>query len=219
MLLSLADNRQSWLPSVLVAFIALLFALASFWWMNVRQGKLKSYEPQSYAASWSGSSVFLLCLPLVLHNTGPKPIVIQDFKLRFPREKTGLIPIPWRRSRSRLEPRGDSIETMPAVFALPGWKAEQHFIEFGCPFPGVAFEKRDFEIEIQVKLGHKKDWDTLLKFTLRAERIYDPENYETHDNSENKLSKEDKAKLDAFSSGLLKELEERSRTREALPEN
>ncbi|MHA5055071.1 hypothetical protein, partial [Streptomyces sp. SD15] len=59
---------------------ALLFTIASFWWLNARQGCLRSWEPHSFAAIASGS-VVRLRLPLVVHNTGVKPIVVQDLRL------------------------------------------------------------------------------------------------------------------------------------------
>jgi hypothetical protein len=66
----------------------------------------------------------------VLHNTGAKPVVVQDMRLSFP-QQSGVIPIPWRTSRSQLKPDADDGDQLPAVFSVPGRQAQQHFIEFG----------------------------------------------------------------------------------------
>ena len=53
--------------SVLIACLALAFAIGTFWWLNARQGRLKSFEPQSFAIGFRQADlVVLLRFPLVL---------------------------------------------------------------------------------------------------------------------------------------------------------
>ena len=75
-------------PSVAIASLALLFTVGSFWWLNARQGRLKSYEPQSFAACRIPDKLRLL-FPLVLYNSGATPIVVQDMRLTFLRNHAG----------------------------------------------------------------------------------------------------------------------------------
>ncbi|WP_461073610.1 hypothetical protein, partial [Streptomyces pseudoechinosporeus] len=70
------------LCSLLVALFSLIFTVASFWRLNAYQGKLKSWEPRSFVALINGS-VLSFRFPLVLHNTGAKPIVVQEFRMRI----------------------------------------------------------------------------------------------------------------------------------------
>src|SRR6266496_3174530 len=69
--------------SIAVASLALVFTIGSFWWLNARQGRLKSFEPQSFAACRT-PDILRLRFPLVFYNTGAKPIVVQDMRLSFP---------------------------------------------------------------------------------------------------------------------------------------
>jgi hypothetical protein len=90
-------------PSVAIASLALLFTVGSFWWLNARRGKLKSYEPQSFAACRTPDKLRLL-FPLVIYNSGATPIVVQDMQLNFPEESRWKAPIPWTTTRSQLPP-------------------------------------------------------------------------------------------------------------------
>src|SRR5215216_5408341 len=122
-----------------IALMALIFTVASFWWLQARQGNLRSYEPHTFGFYRQPNKVRLR-FPLVFYNTGPKPIVVQDMRLSFP-EQSGVTPIEWRTSRSQLMPDTDDGAQLPAVFSVPGRQAQQHFIEFGIdsddPLPGV----------------------------------------------------------------------------------
>ncbi|MFJ2769665.1 hypothetical protein [Streptomyces sp. NPDC087300] len=68
--------------TVFVAACALAFTVASFWWINARQGDLKVWESHSFAAAVT-SEIARVRFPLVLYNTGAKPIVVLDLR-RFP---------------------------------------------------------------------------------------------------------------------------------------
>lgn len=162
--------------------MALLFAVASFWWLNARQGKLQSYEPHSFAFS-GGSHVLLFRLPLVLYNTGAKPIIVQNLQLAFPDEPSAVLPLPWRSERAQLGPEPEDGHRYPAVFSVPGRQAQQHFMEFGGPFPSIDLAARDYKVVLQARLGHKRGWRNVLTFTLRAAHITHPYNYVTYSNS------------------------------------
>jgi hypothetical protein len=141
-----------------IALLALLFTIGSFWWLQARQGKLRSYRPHTFALI-HGSSKVRLRFPLVFYNTGAKPIVIRDMRLTFPGQP-GIEPLPWRTFRSQLKPDTDDGERLPAVFSVPGRQAQQQFIEFGVdrdtPLPGVDFAIQEHTVQVEVLLGHKK---------------------------------------------------------------
>jgi hypothetical protein len=198
--------------SVLIACLALAFTIASFWWINARQGQLKSFEPHTFAAVFRQHDlVTLLRFPLVLHNTGAKPIVVQDMRLSFPKESRSDLPLPWRATRSQIKPGGkDDSHEFPAVFSIPGRTALQMFIEFGGPFPGVIPMARDYQALIEVKLGHRKKWKRLLLFTIRAAHITGIEKYITYSNAPHDLTPEVIAEAQASLESLRKDIEGRS---------
>jgi hypothetical protein len=168
-----------------IAILALMFTIGSFWWLQARQGKLRSYQPYSLAYSQVANQA-LLRFPLVLYNTGAKPIIVQDLRLSFPAESR-VAPLPWRTSRLRLKPTADDGSTLPAPFAVPGRQAQQHFIEFGSdsmdPLPGIDFKEGEYRVLIEVLLGHKKKWKQLLSFPLGAKQIKHLSSYTAYSNT------------------------------------
>lgn len=196
-----------------VSVCALLFTVASFWWLNARQGRLKAWEPHSFAAIVHGSMARLR-LPLVLHNTGPKPIVVQDLILTFPDESASHLSLLWVNSPSCLQPGPDEEAKLPAGFVVAGREAQQLFIEFEAPFSGFLPEARDYKAQVQVRVGHRKGWRPLLTFTLRAANIIDPDRYTVCNNAPLELTKEDQKRADAALLELLDEQGDASAPRE-----
>jgi hypothetical protein len=177
--------------SVLIACLALAFTIGTFWWLNARQGRLKSFEPHTFAAGIQEPGlVVLLRFPLVLYNTGAKPIVIQDMRLSFLGEPHSAPPMPWLATRSHIKPVSDDGHAFPAVFSVPGRTAHQMFIEFKGSFPGVIPEVRDYQAVIEVKLGHRREWKHLLRFTVRAAHITIPDRFITYSNAPHNLTPE-----------------------------
>ncbi|MGW5653279.1 hypothetical protein [Streptomyces humi] len=179
-----------------VSTCALLFTVASFWWLHARQGRLKAWEPHAFAVIVGGSTARLR-LPLILHNTGPKPIVVQNIILTFPDEPASHLPLLWVSSPSRLQPGPDEEAKPPAGFVVPGREALQLFIEFQAPFSAFLPEARDYKAQLQVRVGHRKGWRRLLTFSLRAANIIDPGRYTVYDNAPVELTKEDQRRADA----------------------
>jgi hypothetical protein len=178
--------------------MALAFAVGSFWWLNARQGRLKSFEPHSFAVGIQQPTlVVFLRFPLVLYNTGAKPIVIQNMRLSFPKEPCPTLPLPWGTTRSHIKPASDDGHAFPVVFSVPGRTALQMFIEFGGPFPGVIPEARDYHALIEVKLGHRRKWRHLVRFAIRAAHITSIDHYITYSNAPHDLTPEVTAKAEA----------------------
>jgi hypothetical protein len=168
------------LMGFLIACLALVFTIGSFWWLNARQGQLKSFEPHSFAACVT-PMLSRFRFPLVLYNTGAKPIIVQNLRLRFPEK--GPTFLPWTTTRSQLMPTPDDGPALPAAFSIPGRTAQQIFMEFGAPipFPG-GVPAVDYQAQIDVKVGHHQGWDHLITFTLRTTQMTDPNFYVAYPN-------------------------------------
>lgn len=166
--------------AVAVATCALLFTVASFWWLNAHRGRLKSYEPHSFAASLSGP--VRIRLPLVLYNTGAVPIVVQGLRLNL----DGQTQLAWVTTRSQLKPASNDNHQFAAVFHVPGRTAQQVFAEFGESGP---VEAKDFEVCVEAKLGHRKTWVPVVSFTLRAGQAGGDRPYITYSNDPEVVSR------------------------------
>lgn len=65
------------LVAVLVAVLALVFTIASFWWLHARRGSLEVAPPRSYAFH----EMVRLRLPLTFFNTGAVALIVSDLRL------------------------------------------------------------------------------------------------------------------------------------------
>ena len=182
-------------PSVAIASLALLFTVGSFWWLNARRGKLKSYEPQSFAACRTPDKLRLL-FPLVIYNSGATPIVVQDMQLNFPEESRWKAPLPWTTTRSQLPPSSDSFRHPATAGPFPRYSQSLDEPPNRCLLssedysPIVAPLARDYRIRIEVKVVHRKRWIQLVTFTLRAAHVTEPERYIAYSNSAHDLTEE-----------------------------
>jgi hypothetical protein len=173
---------ETWLHAVanaspiVVAVLALLFTVGSFWWLQARRGKLQTFRPHTFAAAATPDATRLR-LPLVFYNTGPKPIVVQNLRLRFPDEPGAQLPLPWTNTRKTLDPVEDDVTDMPAVFAVPGRATVQMFIEFGSPWPGFALGGKEVTTRLETYLAHHGEWRELMTFTLAGQAIAHPDAY------------------------------------------
>jgi len=178
-----------------------MFAVGSFWWINARQGKLKCFEPRSFAAIVRPVDT-VLRFPFILHNTGAKPIVIQDFRIRFPKEHDIVSPFVWQTTRSGLQPRVNEDTELPAGFSVPGRTARQVFIEFSGVFPNSAPQPRNYVVSVEVKLGHRKSWRNLISFSFHADHVSEPVNYVAYSNEPTAVSEQDRQTAAAALQGL-----------------
>ena len=185
-----SSRAVTWTPAIIIAGCALLFTVISFWWINVRRGRLKAFEPYTFAAYISRDRVRIR-VPLVFHNTGAAPIVIQNLRLRFLHESSAAAPpLPWIAARSHIKPEKDDGHAFPAVFAVAGRTAHQTFQEFGAPSFGFILCAEDYRVRLEAKLGHRKKWRRILEFTLQAARIGDPGHFITYENNSNAISED-----------------------------
>jgi len=218
--LPIARGLDIWTPTLwislasgIVALCALAFTIFSSWWLYFRHGKLKAYEPHSFACYPGGSTALILRFPIVLFNSGAKPIVVQDLCLKFPDEPDSIFPFPWTASFTTLAPTPGQIRSLPGVFAVRGFEASQHFIEFGAPFLGLKLQPIDYRIQIAAKLADKNEMKILLDFTLRGDRITSDDQYLAYSNAPNELTDEENKKADLVVKGLREQLKFREQYR------
>ncbi|MGA6164555.1 hypothetical protein [Amycolatopsis magusensis] len=176
-------------PSLLIAGLALLFTVASFWWIHARRGRMLCYPPLSYAAAFTKDRP-IITLPLVIVNTGPLPIVVLDFRLRIdsvtsPTKKidnkgsvdteaqseTDKLPLmlSWSAVHEELQPRSETKREMPSPFSIEGRGVAERFIEFNRRSCYISPTDGPYTATVQVKVGHKSGWRDLLIFTLHTE--------------------------------------------------
>lgn len=147
----------------------------SFWWINARNGKLVTGAPHSYAL-YSTSHRFQMRVPLVLYNTGARPIFVDNFQLWALDQKHNYTPVPWSIQRTRIMPKSDEPHALAATFAVPKRDVVQLFVEFGLVMPGFTLSPGEHRVRIEVVtrlrstlqwlLRRAPGWRTLIDFVI-----------------------------------------------------
>lgn len=212
------ETLISSLPAAaVVGALALLFTVATFWWLNARLGVLKSWEPQTYAMSLSGDYVRAR-LPLVLYNTGARSIVVLDMRMRFLDDPEAIWPLRWTGMSEELMPKSADDVVAPTGFAIGGRTAEQRVVSFSVPSPGFIPDVREYQVVIEAVLGQRKlwqrvlrrdsRWQPFLRFTLRLGPMRYSGSYGAYSNSPLELEPEDRRAPDAAMERLALRLRE-----------
>lgn len=155
-------------PGLLISAMALLFTVTSFWWIQVRRGRLICSEPRTYAAAFEPKRI-LIVLPLVLYNSGPAPIVLTDFRLWITRSDERLL-CRWRATQPGISPAAPGGgRVFPSPFPVEGRRAIERFIEFGRSSTEIDPAQGPYKVEVEVKKSHSSKWKSLLSFELNTQ--------------------------------------------------
>jgi hypothetical protein len=128
--------------ALLVAVLALLFTVASFWWMYARRGSLEVGRPGAYAFA----SKVRLRLPLAFYNTGARSLIVTDLQVVLAEDATQP-PLRWIPTVSQLRPDSSNERDFATPFAVPGRSTREFVPEFGhnsgwSPEPGSKHRMR-----------------------------------------------------------------------------
>jgi hypothetical protein len=179
--MSVSNGEDAWItPSVAIAVLALLFAVGSFWWIQVRRGRLRCYTSHSYSGAFAPHKLVFV-LPLVLHNPAPAPLIVADLRLRIdalgqePNDSPKELPmnLRWIASHASVYPENDT-RTYSAAFAVDGRKAVEKFIEFQRDDPPTLLEDGPYKATIEAFIEPRRwwtgrRWRTIASFTFNTQ--------------------------------------------------
>src|SRR5690242_3321063 len=96
---------------------ALLFTVASFWWIWLRRGRLVVAAPQAYASAVTASQLRIR-FPLVIYNTGARAIIVENLRFVIEGYELG-----WISTRRTIRPMPDDVLDFAAPFPVAGREA------------------------------------------------------------------------------------------------
>lgn len=173
-----------------ISGMALLFTISSFWWLHARSGKLRTYEPTTWAA-YVGLDRSAIRIPLVLHNTGAVALVVIGLRLRFVEGGELMV---WEWTRTRVDPKGDDMKDVTAPFSVHGGDAVELVAEFVGKFPGIVPEQRAYPVAIESLSSLNGGWKDILSFDLQLKNLIHPANYIVYSNQPDYLDDQRLAK-------------------------
>src|SRR5690242_15944080 len=136
--LPLLGASNAWIaPPVIISVCALLFTVASFWWIQTRRGRLRLYT--GHVLSGVLVKKAIVYLPFVFHNPAPATLTVADLRLNIeggsggPDDVDRLVPpgkLFWIASHDAVYPESGKHRQYAMPFAVEGRKAVGRVIEF-----------------------------------------------------------------------------------------
>jgi hypothetical protein len=138
--------------SVLIAVLALLFTVASFWWLQARTGKVTAATPSAYAFA----SKPRLRVPLAFFNDCARPLLISD--LRIVILEGGRDPLQWVTTRKLLRPEEEDGFSYKTPFAVPGRGTREVIAEFGDNAGWSPEPESKWTFQLQAHVHPSEEW-------------------------------------------------------------
>ena len=172
-------GMPKWLTaSVVISISSLAFTILSFWWIQVRRGRLRAYDAPEYAASFRPTT--LVSIPIVLYNTGPAPLIAKDFRMTIDaatdecRVQPGhWLPktLSWHGVQSDIKPTANS-HSLPSAVIVNGRSVVKTFLEFQMSLQ-LLVEQGPYQVTIECRRAHRRwrPWITLLEFDWNTQLV------------------------------------------------
>jgi hypothetical protein len=155
-----ADSSNGGVDAALVvAVLALVFTIGSFWWIHLKPGRLVSFVPPAYAGVIQPND-FRFTFPVTIYNSAAKPQVVTTLKLTFLDldPPVAVAAITFREGLRNL-----GVEDWIHPFSVAGRQTETRFVEFGSktwapPVDGVH--------DVLIEVERRGKWRKLVRFEL-----------------------------------------------------
>ena len=149
-----------------ISFLALFFAIFSFWWINQRRGKIIVGPPRSFAAtSRSEDGLLIVQLPLVFYNDGAASQVIQNLRLTLSQNGNRSAILYFNNTVPDLV--NTQTRKWARQFAVEGCKSYSSVFVFQRQPGNFIFHKGKCQAILEGKLNDGKKWEEILTFDLQ----------------------------------------------------
>ncbi|GAA0909345.1 hypothetical protein [Virgisporangium aurantiacum] len=180
--LPILGATNAWItPPVVITVSALIFTVASFWWIQVRRGRLRVDTGPIYSGAITSNKI-VLHVPLVFHNPAPASLVVADIKLHLsggtddansPDRKALPKRMFWIAFHGSVYPESDKHRQFAMPFAVDGRKSVERVIEFQWDNPETQLEDGPYTATVEVLVlpqrWRRRRWRTLCTYQLRTD--------------------------------------------------
>jgi hypothetical protein len=148
--------------AIALSMCALGFTVGSFWWLHARTGSVGAARPAMYALTATEDRVRLR-LPLVLHNSGPKALIVGDLQLVLD-GAVDRAPLRWITTRSSLRPKSDDGHEFATPFAIQGRGTREVIAEFGDNLGWSPPPASCHQVSLEAQIHPSADWEAISTF-------------------------------------------------------
>lgn len=170
-------------PSIAISVMALVFSIASFWWLQARRGRLTISRIPAFSGYFDSDKRLNLRLPILLYNTGARTRLVDELRLVFPcwEEEVAY----WQTSHPTLRPQSAAEDTtdFASPYPISGLHAEIKFIKFSYAVGRALPEPKSTHCRIEARLDGSSTWTVVGHSVLNLTHMHSPESYITYSNS------------------------------------
>lgn len=151
------------MTELVISVLALVFTVASFWWMNWRPGRLRIGLPRSYAAVGSATGRVLVQVPFVFFNGGATPVIVQNLRLRI---EGGGAPLAFNAIVDSIGT--DAGRRFATQFPVRQQEALTLICEFQRDGGGLLFQAGSYRVRLEAVWTPSTRWRELATFELNV---------------------------------------------------
>lgn len=144
----------------IIAGLALVFTVTSFWWLNERPGKLKVFDLVTFAGYMRLDGICLQ-LPIVIHNTGAKPHVIRYLQLQAVDADSKIFRMEAQSFQKTLDATSTSFEDFAHAYVIPGRSVVTKYVRFASDSLPHLVPGQSVDFVLKVCLDEDKNWRNL----------------------------------------------------------
>lgn len=170
--------------SVIIAISALLFTIASFWWLQARRGRLTCFPVQTFSGYLQRDRAALR-IPLSIFNSGAVPLVVTDLRLRLSLPNSDDLLMHFRTLRRSMRAESDDVEDFAHAYSVAGRSVDTRMVEFAVnSSPSPLLNGHAAVGVVEAQIGHAEEWVELGRFPIHVEAMAHPGNYITYSNQQ-----------------------------------
>jgi hypothetical protein len=172
------------LASVIISITALLFTVASFWWLQARRGRLTCFPVQTFSGYLQQHKAALR-FPLSIFNSGAVPLVVTDLRLRLLPPTGDEMRMHFRTLRRSVRAGEDDVEDFAHAYSVGGRAVDTRMVEFAMHVsPAPLLRGHPVVAVVEAQIGRRESWVELGRFPVHVETMAHPESYITYSNQE-----------------------------------
>ncbi|MDP9987348.1 hypothetical protein J2S98_002515 [Arthrobacter oryzae] len=166
---------------IFISCLALLFTVGSFYWIQVRKGRLKLFPVITFSGYWKKSRL-VLRLPVVLFNSGARPRVITALRLTTTDNDGETIILECHSFRRTVDPTADDMEDMAHAYAIPARQVVTKHAHFAVDSLPVFYQPGPTPFQVQALVDASTNWRKLGDVAVHVEIMHTP-SYITYSNN------------------------------------
>lgn len=150
--------------AILISILALMFTVASFWYMNWRPGVLHIGRIRSYAAI-AAEPHLVIAIPVAFSNRGALPVLVDNLRLRLPDHGDALTALWFDATVAKLGSQSEGRQ-LAIPFVVHGGDVVVKVCEFRRQRSGFVFEEGRYKVAIDVRTDRDESWVESKSFEL-----------------------------------------------------